>query len=589
MVLQVSNANNVRVYTVCGAGATKKIPEWLAARRKKKLRSDVNFNTRIELIQDFEFPSSSLRVKVTPDGKHCMATGVYKPRIRCYDFAELSLKFERYTNSENVNFLFLSDDWSKSVHLQNDRYLEFHVLGEVHYRTRIPAFGRDLAYHAPSSELLVTSAQAEVYRLNLDEGRFMQPLVTGSSSGVNVVDINPAHQLFGFGTQDGTVEFWDPRARERIGTVHPALMHSAHETALTGFETTALKFHSDGLSVAVGTSVGQVLLYDLRNATPYLTKDHHYGLPIKSLHWHTSAADTADRQHRVISADARVIRIWDRLTGQQMTSVEPKMRLNDVCVLSDSGMILGANEGAEVLGYYIPALGPAPRWCSFLDNLTEEMEEKPQQNVYDDYRFVTAKELATLGLEHLIGTNLLRSYMHGFFIDLRLYEKAKVIANPFAYDEYREKQLREVLEKERGSRIGAKASRTERKVNRELAERASRNEGLYQVAGRASKQQAKSRKATKEDEDEGDSDGDDMATRALRRSRGDDSGKAQAAAAAAAAPADLLEDNRFAAMFEDSDFEVDEEASEFQQLRRSEAALGRKKAGTFFKKQRSGE
>ncbi|KAJ1924267.1 Small ribosomal subunit biogenesis [Tieghemiomyces parasiticus] len=213
------------------------------------------------------------------------------------------------------------------------------------------------------------------------------------------------------------------------------------------------------------------------------------------------------------------------------------------------------------------------------------MEEKPQQNVYDDYRFVTAKELATLGLEHLIGTNLLRSYMHGFFIDLRLYEKAKVIANPFAYDEYREKQLREVLEKERGSRIGAKASRTERKVNRELAERASRNEGLYQVAGRASKQ-AKNRKATKENEDEGDSDGDDMATRALRRSRGDDGGKAQAAAAA---PADLLEDNRFAAMFEDSDFEVDEEASEFQQLRRSEAALGRKKAGTFFKKQRSGE
>lgn len=52
------------------------------------------------------------------------------------------------------------------------------------------------------------------------------------------------------------------------------------------------------------------------------------------------------------------------------------------------------------------------------------MEENPQQSVYDDYKFVTRKELATLGLEHLIGSNLLKAYMHGFFVDLRLYEKA---------------------------------------------------------------------------------------------------------------------------------------------------------------------
>lgn len=33
-----------------------------------------------------------------------------------------------------------------------------------------------------------------------------------------------------------------------------------------------------------------------------------------------------------------------------------------------------------------------------------------------------------LGLSHLMGTNLLRAYMHGFFIDNRLYSKAKVWA-----------------------------------------------------------------------------------------------------------------------------------------------------------------
>ena len=45
----------------------------------------------------------------------------------------------------------------------------------------------------------------------------------------------------------------------------------------------------------------------------------------------------------------------------------------------------------------IQSLGPAPRWCSFLDNLTEELEENPEPTVYDDYKFVTAKDLDNLG------------------------------------------------------------------------------------------------------------------------------------------------------------------------------------------------
>ena len=40
--------------------------------------------------------------------------------------------------------------------------------------------------------------------------------------------------------------------------------------------------------------------------------------------------------------------------------------------------------------------------------------------VYDDYKFVTGKEVADLGLGHLVGSSLLRAYMHGFFVDLTL-------------------------------------------------------------------------------------------------------------------------------------------------------------------------
>ena len=44
--------------------------------------------------------------------------------------------------------------------------------------------------------------------------------------------------------------------------------------------------------------------------------------------------------------------------------------------------------------------------------------------MYDDYKFVTTEELNELGLEHLIGSPLLRAHLHGFFIDIRLYRKA---------------------------------------------------------------------------------------------------------------------------------------------------------------------
>jgi hypothetical protein len=64
----------------------------------------VEYRQRIELIQDFEFPEASNKIKCTADGNYTVATGVYKPQMRVYEFAEMSMKFERHTDAENVNF-----------------------------------------------------------------------------------------------------------------------------------------------------------------------------------------------------------------------------------------------------------------------------------------------------------------------------------------------------------------------------------------------------------------------------------------------------------------------------------------------------
>merc|ERR1711973_742672 len=46
-----------------------------------------------------------------------------------------------------------------------------------------------------------------------------------------------------------------------------------------------------------------------------------------------------------------------------------------------------------------------------------------------------------------------KAYMHGFFIDVRLYHKAKSIVEPFAYQEYRKNKIRAKIEEERESRV----------------------------------------------------------------------------------------------------------------------------------------
>lgn len=52
-----------------------------------------------------------------------------------------------------------------------------------------------------------------------------------------------------------------------------------------------------------------------------------------------------------------------------------------------------------------------------------------------------------------MGTPMLRAYMHGFFVDNRLYEKAKILTDPFAYETYRAQRVQKKIDEERKSRI----------------------------------------------------------------------------------------------------------------------------------------
>ena len=187
-----------------------------------------NSKNRIQLIQDFEMPTVSNCVTVSPDRQYIFAAGVYKPRVRCYETSNLSLKFERCIDYEVLKMKVLSEDYSKFVLLQIERHLEFHTAAGLHFRMRIPKPGRDLAYDTTSSDLYIVGASNEIYRLNLNQGRFMAPIETEATE-ISCCQFNPEHNLFMCGTTDGTVECWDTRSKTRAGLLDCCLMQHAVE------------------------------------------------------------------------------------------------------------------------------------------------------------------------------------------------------------------------------------------------------------------------------------------------------------------------------------------------------------------------
>merc|ERR1719342_687265 len=285
----------------------------------------------------------------------------------------------------------------------------------------------------------------------------------------------------------------------------------------------------NGLNLGVGTSTGQVLLYDLRSSKPLLVKDHMYGLPIKRVLF----TEGSEEEGRVLSMDSQVVRIWDRENGKPYTSIESTAEFNDLVLYPKSGLMFLANEQPRMQVFYIPSLGPAPRWASFLDSLTEELEESRTATVYDDYKFVTKVELEELGLDHLIGSPLLRAHLHGYFMDIRLYRKAASAKPASALENMKKDMVRKQIEAQREGRV--KIETKVPKVNKDLFIK------------------------LKVDEDH---------KKSSKKKTG----------------GDLLEDNRFGALFTDDRFEVDKDDENFRLLNPVVSKLDKDKKKEFERK-----
>ncbi|KAK9091762.1 hypothetical protein Sjap_024939 [Stephania japonica] len=516
--LKATSINGVKMYSVSGQ---RSVATWLPPKKMRALRKDPNYLQRVDVIQDLRFETATTKIKPTPDGEYLVASGIYPPQVKVYELKELSLKFERHLISEIIDFQVLSDDYSKMAFLCADRSVCLHAKYGSHYSLRIPRMGRDIAYDCWSCDLLCAATSPDIYRINLEQGRFLSSL-SSRSPAINVVSRSKIHGLVASGGEDGAVECFDLRAKSSVGRINAVTVNDDIDQ-----EVTALEFDEDGgFFMCVGSSAGKVLIYDLRSSRPFREKDHMFGSPILNIKWHKTLNS---ERPKLITTDRHIVRIWDPETGEGMTSIEPTGgNINDVCAFEGTGLMLLALDSSQIPSHFIPALGPAPKWCSYLENLTEELEEGAQTTIYDDFKFLTKEDLERLNLTNLIGTPCLRAYMHGFFINYKLYKKAQAIVDPFAYDAYILQRTKEKLDLQQAQRITIK--RKLPKVNRELAARILENEGTEEVEVK---------------DDEGDK-------KNKKKKKGLDSG--------------LMKDERFAAMFENEEFQIDESSQEYLSL-----------------------
>lgn len=127
--------------------------------------------------------------------------------------------------------------------------------------------------------------------------------------------------------------------------------------------------------------------------------------------------------------------------------------------------------------------------------------------------------------------------MHGYFLSLKLYTTARLIANPQSYSEYRDRIVNEKLKAKSESRI--RARKDQPKVNKALAERVRRAEEREKALERKKKEKKGLAVAGGEEMEDGEEE--------------------------EGAPG-LLQDPRFKELWENPEYEVDEESREFALL-----------------------
>ena len=431
--VQVTEINGMKIYNLTGG---KTLYELMKESNfsVKKLKKNEEYINHIEILQDCNFPVSSECLRISKDCNYLVASGIYPPRLKIFDLSQMSLKCERGFDSQIRKLEILTEDYKKIATLCDDRNIELHAQYGRHFKIRIPKYGRDIKYDPINCDLFAAGTGNEIYRLNLHEGQFLESF-KNLSDGINALSYNQPLEILGSACENGICQLYDLRIKK-----------SCFDFEDLGDDLSSIAFSNDGLQMALGNIDGVVKVFDIRNPKPLYNIKHSYHFPIKKIVYD-------EYSKNIITVDKKLVKFCNYKNGKVFTNIEPKNEINDFEKFPNSGMFFFSCESEKIEIFFVPQIGPAPKWASFLDNITEELEEAKTYSLYEDYKFLTQSELEEIGGKSLIGTKMLKPYMHGYFIDWRLYKKLKQLSEPFDYEKYLSEKREQKLEKYFGDRI----------------------------------------------------------------------------------------------------------------------------------------
>merc|ERR1712038_1472763 len=152
-------------------------------------------------------PTATNVLKISPDGQFIITAGTYKPRIRCFDVTNLSMKWERFQDSDIIDLEIISPNWEKLALLRDDRTIHFHSADGRFHDLRIPKYGRKIKYNHYNSELYSIGLGNEVNRFSLESGQFLEPFTCQPpNTDLNGITINREHGLVITGSKLGMIE-----------------------------------------------------------------------------------------------------------------------------------------------------------------------------------------------------------------------------------------------------------------------------------------------------------------------------------------------------------------------------------------------
>ncbi|KAI5148721.1 ribosome biogenesis protein ENP2 [Enteropsectra breve] len=286
-------------------------------------------------IKNFSYPVACTGMCISPDTRRLITTGIYSPSIRFYDLDNMTLRFDRHMVTDPLKISALTDDGEKFAVLRNDKTVEMHMPSGLHDMVKMPYQPKDMLLNKHTAELYLSGEYSEVYRFNLEQGRFLKGL---DAPGLLKMAISQSTGIV-IGMQESGLVFIDPRAKA-----------SFHSLAIDNAILSAVDYSTEGTEYCIGTEEGILKKYDIRSEGHISEYSLGEGDKIEKIKYNGN---------KVMASHGNVL---SALQNEDTSKIVMEYKINDFDAAQ--GILFVGGEDEEMKCLVSRDLGEFPSYCS---------------------------------------------------------------------------------------------------------------------------------------------------------------------------------------------------------------------------------